>query len=234
MPAVTGAREAEELSRSDGGHAAGWPPRGRPPRIPFQAARDFAANAAHELRTPLTAMRADLDTLRIHSLPDEERDEVIADLLRAQLRVEATITRAGPAGLGAAGTQAEDRRPSTSPILLDRVARENHLRAGRAVDISVEADDDPGHRVWGWPGGPAAGGGQPWCATPRRTAAPNALMLTGHRRPHHRHRRRRRRGGALPVANATSCWAGSRAAAPPRRAVELGLALVTQQAELRR
>jgi len=35
----------------------------------LQAAQDFAANAAHELRTPLTAMRADLDTLRIHDLP---------------------------------------------------------------------------------------------------------------------------------------------------------------------
>ena len=40
----------------------------------LQAAQDFAANAAHELRTPLTAMRADLDTLRIHDLPDEERE----------------------------------------------------------------------------------------------------------------------------------------------------------------
>jgi len=40
------------------------------------------ANAAHELRTPLTAMRADLDTLRIHDLPADEREEVVGDLAR--------------------------------------------------------------------------------------------------------------------------------------------------------
>ena len=37
-------------------------------RDSLQAAQDFAASAAHELRTPLTAMRADLDTLRVHDL----------------------------------------------------------------------------------------------------------------------------------------------------------------------
>ena len=66
----------------------------------LQAAQDFAANAAHELRTPLTAMRADLDTLRIHDLPAEERAEVVNDLSRAQRRVEAIITALGQLASG--------------------------------------------------------------------------------------------------------------------------------------
>ena len=69
----------------------------------LQAAQDFAANAAHELRTPLTAMRADLDTLRIHDLPAEERDEVVGDLARAAAPGRGDHHRARPAGVGSAG-----------------------------------------------------------------------------------------------------------------------------------
>ena len=116
----------------------------------LQAAQDFAANAAHELRTPLTAMRADLDTLRIHDLPAEERAEVVQDLSRAQRRVEAIITALGPARVGAAGA---GRGPRTH-------RRDRHARPGGAgeharrgdVEIEVEAADDLG-TVWGWPGG---------------------------------------------------------------------------------
>jgi two-component system, OmpR family, sensor histidine kinase PrrB len=116
----------------------------------LQAAQDFAANAAHELRTPLTAMRADLDTLRIHDLPDEERDEVVQDLSRAQRRVEAIITALGQLASGQLA-QAEDRELLDVTDMLDRVAREN-MRPGGAVEIVVEAADDLG-AIWGWPGG---------------------------------------------------------------------------------
>lgn len=150
MPAVTGVREAEELSDAMAGMLSRLAAAQQATTNSLQAAQDFAANAAHELRTPLTAMRADLDTLRIHNLPDEERDEVVADLLRAQLRVEATITALGQLASGQLA-QAKDREPIDVTDLLDRVAREN-MRAGREVDITVEADDDLG-TVWGWPGG---------------------------------------------------------------------------------
>src|SRR3954468_2453509 len=116
----------------------------------LQAAQDFAANAAHELRTPLTAMRADLDTLRIHDLPAEERAEVVNDLSRAQRRVEAIITALGQLASGELA-QVEDREVIDVTDLLDRVAREN-MRPGGAVEVVVEASDDLG-TIWGWPGG---------------------------------------------------------------------------------
>jgi two-component sensor histidine kinase len=116
----------------------------------LQAAQDFAANAAHELRTPLTAMRADLDTLRIHDLPAEERAEVVQDLSRAQRRVEAIITALGQLASGQLA-QAEDRELIDVADMLDRVAREN-MRTAPGVEIVVEAGDDLG-TIWGWPGG---------------------------------------------------------------------------------
>lgn len=150
MPAVTGAREAEELSDAMAGMLSRLVAAQQATTRSLQAAQDFAANAAHELRTPLTAMRADLDTLRIHDLPTEERDEVVADLLRAQRRVEAIITALGQLASGQLA-QAEDRELIDITDLLDRVAREN-ARAGAPVEITVEAVDDLG-MVWGWPGG---------------------------------------------------------------------------------
>jgi signal transduction histidine kinase len=114
----------------------------------LQAAQDFAANAAHELRTPLTAMRADLDTLRIHDLPPEEREEVVGDLSRAQRRVEAIITALGQLASGQLA-RTEDRESIDVAEMLDRVAREN-VRSGQ-VEIIVEADE--AGTVWGWPAG---------------------------------------------------------------------------------
>ncbi len=229
MPAVTGAREAEELSEAMAGMLHRLAAAQQATSNSLQAAQDFAANAAHELRTPLTAMRADLDTLRIHNLPDEERDEVIADLLRAQLRVEATITALGQLASGQLA-QAEDREPIDVTDLLDRVAREN-LRAGRAVDISVEADDDLG-TVWGWPGGLRLA-----VDNLVRNAATHGgaerVVLTGHRRPHTIDIVVDDDGVGLPVAErdiVLGRFARGSTAAPGGSG--LGLALVTQQAEL--
>ena len=114
----------------------------------LQAAQDFAANAAHELRTPLTAMRADLDTLRIHDLPPQERAEVVADLARAQRRIESTITALGQLASGQLARD-EDREPIDVEELLDRVARENM----RSVDVTIEVHADDAGIVSGWSGG---------------------------------------------------------------------------------
>ncbi|MDV3128506.1 HAMP domain-containing histidine kinase [Mycobacterium sp. 21AC1] len=150
MPEVRGVREAEDLSRAMSGMLTRLAAAQRATTNSLQAAQDFAANAAHELRTPLTAMRADLDTLRLHHLPDDERDEVVADLSRAQRRVEAIITALGHLASGQLA-QAEDRELIEVTDLLYRVAREN-ARPGDAVQIDVEAADDAG-TVLGWPGG---------------------------------------------------------------------------------
>lgn len=150
MPEVHGVREAEELSEAMTGMLSRLAAAQQATQISLQAAQDFAANAAHELRTPLTAMRADLDTLRIHDLPAAERAEVVNDLSRAQRRVEAIITALGQIASGDLA-QAEDREIIDVTDLLDRVAREN-LRPGGSVEVVVEADDDLG-TIWGWPDG---------------------------------------------------------------------------------
>ena len=150
MPEVRGVREAEELSEAMTGMLSRIAAAQQATQNSLQAAQDFAANAAHELRTPLTAMRADLDTLRIHDLPAEERAEVVNDLSRAQRRVEAIITALGHLASGELA-QAEDREVIDMTDLLDRVAREN-MRPGGSVEVVVEADEDLG-TIWGWPGG---------------------------------------------------------------------------------
>lgn len=227
MPAVTGAREAEELSEAMAGMLRRLAAAQQATTNSLQAAQDFAANAAHELRTPLTAMRADLDTLRIHNLPDEERDEVVADLLRAQLRVEATITALGQLASGQLA-QAEDREPIDVTDLLDRVAREN-LRS--TVELTVEADDDLG-TVWGWPGGLRLA-----VDNLVRNAATHGgaehVVLTGHRRSHTIDIIIDDDGAGVPVDErdiVLGRFARGSTAAPGGSG--LGLALVTQQADL--
>jgi two-component system, OmpR family, sensor histidine kinase PrrB len=150
MPEVRGVREAEDLSEAMSAMLSRLAAAQQATSNSLQAAQDFAANAAHELRTPLTAMRADLDTLRIHDLPAEERAEVVQDLSRAQRRVEAIITALGQLASGQLA-QAEDRDLIDLTDMLDRVAREN-MRTAAGVEIVVEAADDLG-AVWGWPGG---------------------------------------------------------------------------------
>ncbi|BBZ78992.1 two-component sensor histidine kinase [Mycolicibacterium anyangense] len=149
MEPVHGAKEAEDLSEAMAQMLRRLADAQVATTNSLQAAQDFAANAAHELRTPLTAMRADLDTLRIHDLPAEERAEVVADLSRAQRRVEAIITALGQLASGQLARE-EDRELIDVAEMLDRVAREN-MRADTAVDITVEADD--AGTIWGWPAG---------------------------------------------------------------------------------
>jgi signal transduction histidine kinase len=150
MPEVRGVREAEDLSEAMTAMLSRLAAAQQATTNSLQAAQDFAANAAHELRTPLTAMRADLDTLRIHDLPAEERAEVVQDLSRAQRRVEAIITALGQLASGQLA-QAEDRELIDVTDMLDRVAREN-MRTDGVVEVLVEAADDLG-AIWGWPGG---------------------------------------------------------------------------------
>ena len=146
---VRGSREAEDLSVAMSQMVRRLADAQTAMTDSLQTAQDFAASAAHELRTPLTAMRADLDTLRIHDLPSDERAEVVADLSRAQRRVEAIITALGQLASGHLA-RAEDREPIEVAELLDRVAQEN-IRSDGTVDITVEADN--AGTVWGWPTG---------------------------------------------------------------------------------
>ncbi len=150
IPAVHGVREAEELSEAMSAMLSRLAAARRATTNSLQAAQDFAANAAHELRTPLTAMRADLDTLRMHAFPEEERDQVVADLSRAQRRVEGIVTALGQLASGQLA-QAKDCEVIDLTDMLDRVAREN-MRVSPDIRIERDLADDLG-TVWGWPGG---------------------------------------------------------------------------------
>lgn len=229
MPEVRGVREAEELSEAMTGMLSRLAAAQQATQNSLQAAQDFAANAAHELRTPLTAMRADLDTLRIHDLPAEERAEVIDDLSRAQRRVEAIITALGQLASGELA-QAEDREVIEVTDLLDRVATEN-MRPGGSVEVVVEADEDLG-TIWGWPSG-------------LRLAVDNLvrnavthgeatrIVLTGHRMGDTITITADDNGRGLPAEeheNVLGRFARGSTAAPGGSG--LGLALVAQQAAL--
>jgi signal transduction histidine kinase len=149
LPGVHGIREAEDLAEAMSGMLERLASAQVSTTNSLQAAQDFAANAAHELRTPLTAMRADLDTLRIHDLPNDERQEVVADLSRAQRRVEAIITALGQLASGQLA-QDEDRESIDIDDLLERVAQDN-MRQSPLVEIEVRADE--AGRIFGWPNG---------------------------------------------------------------------------------
>ncbi len=224
-----GVREAEDLSEAMTGMLSRLAAAQQATTNSLQAAQEFAANAAHELRTPLTAMRADLDTLRIHDLPAEERAEVVNDLSRAQRRVEAIITALGQLASGQLA-QAQDREVIDVTDLLDRVAREN-VRPGGSVDIEVQADEDLG-TIWGWPSG-------------LRLAVENLVrnavthgpatrvVLAGHRRDHTITITVDDNGRGLPAEERKDVlgrFARGSTAAPGGSG--LGLALVAQQAAL--
>ncbi len=228
MEPVHGAREAEDLSEAMDEMLRRLADAQAATTNSLQAAQDFAANAAHELRTPLTAMRADLDTLRIHDLPADERAEVVADLSRAQRRVEAIITALGQLASGQLA-QAEDREAIDVAEMLDRVAREN-MRPGGDVEIVVDADD--AGTIWGWPAGLRLavdnlvrnaithGGATRIVLTARREdptwSSPSTTTVA-----------------VCPPTSTRLCWAGSPAEAPRRAGGSgLGLALVAQQAAL--
>ena len=228
MPEVRGVREAEELSEAMTGMLSRIAAAQQATQNSLQAAQDFAANAAHELRTPLTAMRADLDTLRIHDLPAEERAEVVNDLSRAQRRVEAIITALGQLASGELA-QVEDREVIDVTDLLDRVAREN-MRPGGSVEVVVAADDNLG-TIWGWPGGLRRPSTR-WCATPSRTdRRPGSSCRVAESSIDNDHRRRQRaRTAADEHNNVLGRFARGSTAAPGGSG--LGLALVAQQAAL--
>lgn len=87
------------------------------------SARDFAAVSSHELRTPLTAMRTNLEVLTTLDLPDDQRKEVLNDVVRTQSRIEATLSALERLAQGELST-AEDHVPVDITELLDRAAHD--------------------------------------------------------------------------------------------------------------
>ncbi len=101
----------------------------------LESARDFAAVSSHELRTPLTAMRTNLEVLATLDLPDEQRKEVLHDVIRTQSRIEATLSALERLAQGELSTS-EDHVPVDITELLDRAAHDA-MRIYPELDVAL-------------------------------------------------------------------------------------------------
>src|SRR6478736_1099880 len=99
------------------------------------SARDFSAVSAHELRTPLTAMRTNLEVLSTLDLPEEQRKEVVNDVIRTQSRIEATLGALERLAQGELSTS-DDHAPVDITELLDRAAHDA-MRVYPDLDVSL-------------------------------------------------------------------------------------------------
>ncbi|OBG20725.1 two-component sensor histidine kinase [Mycolicibacterium celeriflavum] len=120
---VRGVQEAVEIAEAVEGMLARIGDEQQRTRAALESARDFAAVASHELRTPLTAMRTNLEVLSTLQMRDEQRQEVIADVMRTQSRIEATLTALERLAQGEL-TTVDDFVPVDITELLDRAAHD--------------------------------------------------------------------------------------------------------------
>ena len=120
---VRGVQEAVEIAEAVEGMLARIGDEQQRTRAALESARDFAAVASHELRTPLTAMRTNLEVLSTLDLRDEQRKEVVGDIIRTQSRIEATLTALERLAQGDL-TTVDDFVPVDLTELLDRAAHD--------------------------------------------------------------------------------------------------------------
>ena len=120
---VRGVQEAVEIAEAVEGMLARIGDEQQRTKAALESARDFAAVASHELRTPLTAMRTNLEVLSTLEMRDDQRQEVIADVMRTQTRIEATLTALERLAQGEL-TTVDDFVPVDITELLDRAAHD--------------------------------------------------------------------------------------------------------------
>ncbi len=130
---VRGVQEAVEIAEAVEGMLARIGDEQQRTRAALESARDFAAVASHELRTPLTAMRTNLEVLSTLQMRDDQREEIIGDVLRTQSRIEATLTALERLAQGQL-TTVDDFVPVDITELLDRAA---HDAVRNYPDVSV-------------------------------------------------------------------------------------------------
>jgi len=124
---VRGATEAVEIADAV---------KGMLERIWEEQGRTKAALAsARELRTPLTAMRTNLEVLSTLDLPEEQRKEVVNDVIRTQSRIEATLSALERLAQGELSTS-DDHVPVDITELLDRAAHDA-MRVYPDLDVSL-------------------------------------------------------------------------------------------------
>lgn len=132
---VRGATEAVEIAEALRGMLQRiWKEQERTEEA-LASARDFASVSAHELRTPLTAMRTNLEVLATLDLPDDQRKEVLNDVIRTQSRIEATLSALERLAQGELSTS-DDHVPVDITELLDRAAHDA-MRVYPNLDVSL-------------------------------------------------------------------------------------------------
>jgi two-component system sensor histidine kinase PrrB len=132
---VRGATEAVEIAEAVKGLVERvWNEQDRT-KAALASARDFASVSAHELRTPLTAMRTNLEVLSTLDLPEEQRKEVVNDVIRTQSRIEATLGALERLAQGELSTS-DDHVPVDITELLDRAAHDA-MRVYPDLDVSL-------------------------------------------------------------------------------------------------
>jgi two-component system sensor histidine kinase PrrB len=132
---VTGATEAVEIGEALTGLLERVSTEQGRTKAALTSARDFAAVSAHELRTPLTAMRTNLEVLSTLDLPEDQRKEVIGDVIRTQSRIEATLGALERLAQGELSTEA-DQVPVDITELLDRAAHDA-MRVYPDLDVTL-------------------------------------------------------------------------------------------------
>jgi two-component system sensor histidine kinase PrrB len=132
---VRGVWEAVEISEAVEGMLARIGDEQQRTRAALESARDFAAVASHELRTPLTAMRTNLEVLSTMNLADEQRAEVIGDVMRTQIRIEETLMALERLAQGQL-TTVDDFVPVDVTELLDRAAHDA-IRNYSGLEVSL-------------------------------------------------------------------------------------------------
>ncbi|BBX23851.1 sensor-type histidine kinase PrrB [Mycolicibacter terrae] len=146
---VRGASEAVEIAEAMRGMLQRiWTEQDRTKEA-LASARDFAAVSSHELRTPLTAMRTNLEVLTTLDLPDDQRKEVLNDVVRTQTRIEATLSALERLAQGELST-ADDQVPVDITELLDRAA---HDAMRVFPDLNVSLAPSPTCIIVGLPAG---------------------------------------------------------------------------------
>lgn len=146
---VRGATEAVEIADAVNGMVARiWEEQDRT-KAALVSSRDFAAVTSHELRTPLTAMRTNLEVLATLDLAEEQRMEVLDDVIRIQSRIEATLSAIERLAQGELSTS-DDHVPVDITELLDRAA---HDAIGVYPDLDVALVPAPTVIIVGLPAG---------------------------------------------------------------------------------
>src|SRR5690606_20927910 len=89
--------------------------------------RRFAADASHEMRTPLTALRGEIETIRAHDPPPDERREALGEMAASVERMDRLVE--GLLGLARVDGEAASAEPVDLSEVVAEIATEDECAA---------------------------------------------------------------------------------------------------------